>query len=94
MKTKTIMVMLLISTLSIGMAANADDEARDSVYAWGHWNKLVPPAAGPTNNYVPFAGFHLGTGDTDATTPRVSQPPITKPPPHVPPPHHSPHHGQ
>jgi len=77
---KLLLPVLLSFVMANVLAANKDGDKRhmDSVYSWGHWNKLTPPAGGPVgavdNQIISF-----GPGDVSVTTPPV-EPPVTPPP--------------
>jgi len=91
MKTlKLVLAVALVTAFTYSTTSSAVE--RDSVYAWGHWNKLTAPAAGPTA----LGPHELGLQhfNSDASRPKVEQPVIT-PPVHTPvviQHHHNQHH--
>jgi|GEM_PF-4643677 len=70
MKTcKLLLVVLSFAIANIAVADEGLDKQKDSVYSWGHWNKLTPPAAGPVGFTFNPGHISVGVGDTSVTTP-------------------------
>lgn len=89
MKTlKLVLAVALMATFAYTTTSSAVE--RDSVYAWGYWNKMTAPAAGPTA----LGPHELGLQhfNSDASRPKVVQQvhaPVIIKPQH----HQNPHHN-
>lgn len=64
---------VLQTTVTIASAKEVDEEM--SPYKWGHWSKMVPPAAGPIEIAPPVVAASVPETPDPIEPPTVSQPP-------------------